>query len=178
MNFLELVEKRYSCRDYLDKKVEREKIERCLEASRLAPSAVNAQPWNFIVVDDPELKRKVAEETFDALASFNKFSLKAPTLVVVLNENPKLTGIMGRFIQGRDFTLVDIGIAASHFCLKATEEGLGTCIMGWFDEKDIKKILKIPASKSVSLVIAVGYPADKPRKKNRKPLDKIMKYNL
>ena len=178
MDFLELCEKRYSCRKYLEKGVEREKIERCLEASRLAPSAVNAQPWSFIVVDDPRLKENVAKETFDKVASFNKFSLAAPVLVAIVNENPLMTSFLGRFTQGRDFSLVDTGIVASHFCLKATEEGLGTCILGWFNEKNVKSILKIPGNKSVSLIIAVGYPADSPKKKIRKSIEQIRKYNI
>lgn len=178
MDFLELCEKRYSCRKYLDKSVEREKIERCLEASRLAPSAVNAQPWSFIVVDDPELKERVAKETFDAVASFNKFTLAAPALVVVVNENPVMTSFLGRFTQGRDYSLMDAGIVSSHFCLKATEEELGTCILGYFNEKNVKQILKIPGNKSVSLIIAVGYPADSPKKKSRKPIEKIRSYNI
>ena len=178
MDFLELCEKRYSCRKYLEKAVEREKIERCLEASRLAPSAVNAQPWSFIVIDDPEIKERVAKETFDKLSSFNKFSLSAPVLVVIVNENPVVTSVLGRFAQGRDYSLMDLGITSSHFCLKATEEGLGTCILGYFNEKNIKKILKIPTNKSVSLIITVGYPADSPKKKSRKSMDKIRRYNI
>jgi nitroreductase len=178
LDFLELCEKRYSCRKYLEKGVEREKIERCLEASRLAPSAVNAQPWNFIVIDDQVLKESVAKETFDKVASFNKFSLAAPVLVAIVNENPLMTSFFGRFAHGRDFSLVDTGIVASHFCLKATEEGLGTCILGWFNEKNVKKILKIPRDKSVSLIIAVGYPADSHNRKIRKPIEKIRKYNV
>ncbi len=178
MDFLELCEKRYSCRKYLEKAVEREKIERCLEASRLAPSAVNAQPWSFIVIDNPEIKERVAKETFDKLSAFNKFSLSAPVLVVIVNENPVVTSVLGRFAQGRDYSLMDLGITASHFCLKATEEGLGTCILGYFNEKNIKKILKIPTNKSVSLIITVGYPADSPRKKIRKSMDKLRRYNI
>lgn len=176
LDFIELAKRRYSCRNYIDKKVEREKIERCLEASRLAPSAVNAQPWKFIIVEDPELKDKVARETFDAVASFNKFSLKAPVLVVLINENPTMTSFLGRFAHGRDFSLIDMGIIASHFCLKATEEGLGTCILGWFNDKNVKNILKIPKTKTVSLIITLGYPADQARNKKRKSLESIREY--
>lgn len=178
MDFLELCEKRYSSRNYLEKTVEREKIEKCLEASRLAPSAVNAQPWSFIVIDDPELKEKVAKETFDIVSSFNKFTLTAPVLVAIVNENPVMTSFLGRFAQGRDYTLMDVGIVASYFCLKAAEEGLGTCILGYYNEKNVKNILKIPKNKSVSLIISLGYPADSPRKKNRKAIEKIRRYNI
>lgn len=178
MDFMELCEKRYSCRQYLEKEVEREKIERCLEAARLAPSALNVQPWSFIVINDPELKKIIAKETFNKVASFNKFSLTAQTLVVIVNENPIINSFLGRFTQGRDFSLIDSGIVAAHFCLKATEEGLGTCILGYFNEKNIKKILKIPRNKSISLIITVGYPADSPRKKIRKSLESLRKYNI
>ncbi|MCJ7789995.1 MAG: nitroreductase family protein, partial [Candidatus Atribacteria bacterium] len=75
MNFLDLVKTRQSVRKYLNKMVEKEKIERCLEAARFAPSASNSQPWEFIVVDDPKLKEAVAKETFDRIISFNRFSL-------------------------------------------------------------------------------------------------------
>lgn len=178
MDFMDLADKRYSCRKYLDKEVEREKIDMCLEASRLAPSAVNAQPWKFIVIDEPELRDKVARETFDKVVTFNKFSLKAPVLVVIINENPIATSFLGRFIQKRDFSLIDIGISASYFCLKATEGGLGTCILGWFNEKNIKKILNIPLNKSVSLIITLGYPLDESNTKKRKALEAIRKYNI
>lgn len=178
LDFIEFCNKRYSCRKYLEKRVEREKIERCIEASRLAPSAVNAQPWSFIVIDDPDLKDRVARETFDKITSFNKFSLSAPVLVAIVNENPLMTSLLGRFFQGRDFSLIDAGIVATHFCLKATEESLGTCMIGWFNEKNVKKILKIPRKKSVSLIVTVGYPADTPKKKKRKPIEDIRRYNL
>jgi len=83
VKFLDLVKTRQSVRKYLDKPIEREKIERCLEAARLAPSASNSQPWNFIVVDDPKLKEAVAKETFSQLISFNRFSLQASVLIML-----------------------------------------------------------------------------------------------
>ena len=178
MDFLELCENRYSSRKYLDKVVERENIERCLEASRLAPSAINAQPWSFIVIDEPYLKESIARETFDNVSSFNKFTLNAPVLVVLINENPVITGTLGRLARSKDYTIIDAGIVTSHFCLKATEEGLGTCIVGYFNEKNIKEILKIPKNKSISLIISVGYPADTKRMKKRKSLDDIRRYNI
>lgn len=178
MDFLELCENRYSSRKYLDRSVEREKIDRCLEASRLAPSAINAQPWSFIVIDEPNLKEIIARETYDNLSSSNKFTLNAPVLVVVVNENPVITGTLSRLARSKDYTIIDAGIVTSHFCLKATEEGLGTCIIGYFNENNIKKKLKIPKNKSISLIISVGYPADTKRRKNRKALEDIRRYNI
>jgi len=178
MSFLDLVKTRRSVREYLDKPVEREKIKRCLEAARLAPSARNLQPWNFLVIDNPELKEKVARKTFNKVISFNRFSLKAPVLILVLSERPKLTNKIGEIVKDKPFVLMDIGMAAENLCLQATEEGLGTCILGWFDEEGIKKLLNIPASKRIELIITMGYPGDSPvLPKERKEMNQIRCYN-
>jgi len=178
MNFLDLVKKRQSVRKYLDKPVEREKIERCLEAAQLAPSASNSQPWSFIVVDDPKLKEAVAKETFSQLISFNRFSLQAPVLIVLISERPGLLIKVAESIKDKQFSLVDIGITAEHLCLQAAEEGLGTCMLGWFNEKGVKKLLNIPSTKRVELIITMGYPeSTEIRPKKRKEIDQIRSYN-
>jgi nitroreductase len=176
MKFLELAQARQSVREYLQRDVEREKINRCLEAARLAPSACNAQPWSFIVVDDPTLRTRFAQEAFGE--SFNKFACKAPTFVVVVAERPNIRSQIGGMLKNIPYYLMDIGMAVEHFCLQATEEGLGSCIMGWFNEKAIKKRLKIGMNRRVSLVLAIGYPANEQiRVKNRKSLNEIVQYN-
>jgi len=178
MNFLDLVKKRQSVRKYLNKMVEKEKIERCLEAARLAPSASNSQPWEFIVVDDPKLKEAVAKETFDRIISFNRFSLQAPVLILLISERSGLVRKIAETIKDKPFNLIDIGIAAEHFCLQAAEEGLGTCILGWFKEKEVKKFLNIPLAKRVELIITLGYPESVGiRPKERKAIDEIRSYN-
>ncbi len=178
MHFMDLIAARQSVRQYLDRPVEREKIRECLEAARLAPSASNAQPWRFVVVDDPGLRREVARETFGRLVSFNHFSLQAPVLVVVVAEGGKLGTRIGDAVRGRPYSQIDIGIAAEHFCLRAAELGLGTCILGWFDEKGVKKRLGIPAARRVDLVITLGYPAEETvRRKKRKGLQEIVGWN-
>ncbi|MDK2920183.1 MAG: hypothetical protein PWQ37_2916 [Candidatus Petromonas sp.] len=178
MNFLELVTNRQSVRKYLEKRVEREKIERCLEAARLSPSACNSQPWKFIVVDKPELREKVAKATFSKVVSFNRFALSAPVLVVVVSENRNLAAKFGGMVKNIPYYLIDIGIAAEHFCLQATEEGLGTCMIGWFKEKEIKDLLNVPNKNRIALVITLGYPEQSNiRKKQRKDLNTIMSYN-
>jgi len=178
MKFLDLTKTRQSVRKYLDKPIEREKIERCLEAVRLAPSASNSQPWSFIVIDDPKLKEAVAKKTFDKLISFNRFSLQAPVLIIIISERPGFLNKVAEAIKDKQFSLIDIGIAAEHFCLQATEEGLGTCMLGWFDEKGVKKLLNIPSNKRVELIITMGYPASKEiRPKKRKELNQIRSYN-
>jgi len=170
---------RQSVRKYTSQPIEKNKLIRCLDAARLAPSASNSQPWTFVVVDDPPLREKVAKHTFDQVLSFNRFVLEANVLVVLVLEKPKVITRIGANIKNREFPLIDIGIAAEHFCLQAAEEGLGTCMLGWFSELAIKKLLNIPKSKRIGLLISVGYPPKdyRVRKKTRRPFEKVVRYN-
>jgi nitroreductase len=176
-DFLELVNNRQSDRRYSDKPVEEEKLLRCLEAARLAPSACNAQPWTFIVVNNPELKNAVADQTSGGLIPINHFTRQAPVHVVVVMEKPNLTSGFGEMVKDKKYTLIDVGIAASHFCLQAASEGLGTCMIGWFNEARVKQLLNIPEKKRAMLIITIGYPSGKTRKKIRKQLGEIIRYN-
>ncbi len=178
IRFLELATKRQSDRGYLDKAIEKEKLELCLEAARISPSASNSQPWTFIVVNDKELKDKVAKATFNSLVSFNKFTVSAPVIIVMVIEKPKLVTQIGASVKKREYPLIDIGIAAEHLCLQAAELGIGSCMLGWFDEKKIKSLLKIPKDKRLGLAISLGYPkSDRIREKIRKPFNEVVKYN-
>ncbi len=179
MELLELIKQRQSVRKFTPQPVEKEKINLCLEAARLAPSASNSQPWSFIVVDHPELKDKVAHLTYDNLVVFNKFVPQAPVLVVFVIEKPKKITQIARFIKKIDYPKIDIGIAAAQFCLQAAELGLGTCMLGWFREKPIKKLLGIPEKKKIGLIIPLGYyPADYPlREKIRKKFEEVVRFN-
>ena len=176
-NFLDLVEKRQSDRAYLNRTIEWEKIERCLEAARLAPSACNSQPWTFIVVDDEKLKNQIADATSNSLLPLNHFTKQAPVHIIIVRESPKLTAKLGGLIKDKDYPLIDIGIAAEHFCLQASSEGLGSCMLGWFDEKKVKKLLDIPEMKRPILIITLGYPAKKLRSKKRKKFSEIVRHN-
>jgi len=176
-NFLDLVGKRQSDRAYLNRTIERGKIDRCLEAARLAPSTCNSQPWTFIVVDDQELKNQIADATSNTLLPLNHFTKQAPVHIVIVRESPKLTAKFGGLIKNKDYPLIDIGIAAEHFCLQATSEGLGSCMLGWFDEKKVKKLLDIPEIKRPILIITLGYPAKKMRPKKRKKFSEIVRHN-
>jgi nitroreductase len=178
-NFLSLAKHRQSVRKYLSKPVEPEKLHRCLEAARLAPSASNGQPWRFVVVNDPELVKKVAGETAGPLASFNNFVPQAPVIIIIVVEKMKTITQLGAYLKEREFPLLDIGIAAEHFCLQAAEEGLGTCMLGWFNEKPVKELLNIPKNKRIALLITLGYaPEDYPmREKKRKGIDEVVGYN-
>lgn len=174
MSFLELVKKRQSVRKYLSKKVPREVLDKCLEAARLAPSACNSQPWSFIVVDDRDLINKVAERCFRGIYSINYFAKNAPVLIIVVTERSKYIAALGGYLRGVKYSLIDIGIACEHLILQAQEEGLGTCWLGWFNEKKIKETLGIPKSKKVDVIISAGYPANEDmRGKIRRPLNEI-----
>ena len=179
MNFLDLVKKRQSVRRYLSKEIEPDKLQRCMEAARLAPSASNSQPWSFVVVDNPELKDKVAKLTFDQVISFNKFVIQAPVIIVFVIEKPKVITRIGGFIKKIEYPQIDIGITSQNFCMQATSEGLGTCMLGWFKEAPIKKLLNIPEGKKIGLIVSVGYaPEDyRLREKSRKKFTEVVKYN-
>ena len=138
MRFLELAKKRKSTRNYSSRLVAREVIERCLEAARMAPSACNAQPWSFIVVDEEDLKNKVASAAFSPPYTLNTFAKKAPVLIVVVTERTKYVTRLAGFFRGIHFALVDVAIACEHLVLQAEEEGVGTCWLGWFNEKKVK----------------------------------------
>jgi len=177
-DFLELVRQRYSVRAYKDRPVEPEKIERCIEAARLAPSACNSQPWTFVVVTDTEKKTRLADTTSNKLLPLNHFTKQAPVLIVIVIEKQNFTADLGGFIKDRDFPLIDIGIAAEHICLQAVTEGLGTCMLGWFNEKKVRKILDIPTGKRVGLMITLGYPSGDSRKNRpRKGTDEILRFD-
>lgn len=179
MEFNELIQQRQSVRRYQNIPVEREKIEKLIEAVHLAPSACNSQPWKLIIVDEAEIKNEVAKATFNKAVSFNKFATEAPVIAVLVIEKAKLIAQIGGSIKNQEYPHYDIGIAATHFCLQAEELGLGTCMIGWFDEKKIQQLLNIPKKRKIGLLITLGYsPEDyKLRKKIRKPTDEICGFN-
>jgi nitroreductase len=176
MSFLKLALQRQSDRGYQNRPVKRELVERCLAAARIAPSACNSQPWFFVVVDDPELRIELAERLRDL--AMNRFAPSAPVIVAVVAEQSTLLPRLGGMLKDKPYYLMDIGMAVENFCLQAADEGLGTCIIGWFDEPGVKKLLGIPKGKRVPLVITLGYPQDQStRPKIRKGLDEMRGYN-
>lgn len=176
MDFQQLINSRQSDRAYdKERPVEREKLDRILEAGRLSPSACNAQPWKFVVVTDRELARKVGKAA--AGLGMNKFAKDAPVHILVVEESANITSLLGGKVKGKHFPLIDIGIAAAHIVLAAESEGLGSCILGWFDEKEMKELTGIPESKRLLLDIVVGYPLKEKRKKSRKQKEKVISYD-
>lgn len=179
MTFQKLINQRQSVRKYQNKPVEREKLQQLIEAVHIAPSACNSQPWKLVIIDEPELKDKVAKATFSKMVSFNKFTIQAPVIVVLVLEKAALKAQIGGSIKNMEYPQIDIGIAAGHFCLQATELGLGTCMIGWFNEKKIQQLLSIPKKRKIGLVISLGYATEdyKQRKKIRKPVEGICEFN-
>ena len=167
-SFLELVKARQSDRAYLDKPVEIEKLERILEAARLAPSACNAQPWKIIVVTDTGKRHEVAGAASGKMLSMNHFSKQAPVQLVLIEENANFTSTVGGWATNKHYPHIDLGIIASYICLAAADEGLGTCMLGWCNEKKVRKSLDIPKSKRV---ILLGYSSQPLREKKRKTIN-------
>jgi nitroreductase len=146
METFEAIRRRKSVRAYAPARVEKEKLERILEAARLAPSAENIQPWYFIVVTDPEKRKQIAGG-----GRFAGFIEDAPVLIVGCGDqraSPKWYSI-------------DVAIAMQNMVIAATSEGLGTCWIGSFDEGLVRKLLKIPENYRVVALLTVGYPREK-----------------
>ena len=179
MALLDLLKHRKSIRDFLDRPVERKKIMMCLEAARLAPSACNSQPWKFIVVDDRQLKDKLGDAAFRGIYSMNSFCKMAPVMVVVVSEKSKFLARIGGMFRGTKYYLIDIGVAIEHFVLQAEDLGLGTCWIGWFNERAVKSTLNILQHKKIDILIALGY-YDREKlgpEHGREPMDKIASFN-
>jgi nitroreductase len=174
---LELIISRQSDRKYSDRPVEKEKLERILEAGRMAPSACNAQPWKFIVVTDPVLLKELAVAASARLLGMNAFVAQAPLQIIVVREQPNFSSKVGATIKNKDYSLIDIGIATENICIQAKAEGIGSCILGWFDESLVKKLLSIPRSKRVELILTLGYSLSEKREKRRKPAEETVSYN-
>jgi nitroreductase len=174
---LNLIISRQSDRKYNNRPIEKEKLDRIIEAGRMAPSACNAQPWKFIVVNDPELVLKVADAASAKLIGMNSFVAQAPVIIVIVRENANMSSKVGATIKNKDYSLFDIGIAVENICLQAEAEGIGSCIIGWFDEKLIRKLLSVPGSKRVELFITLGYSLSEKRGKRRKPPEETVSYN-
>ena len=172
MNFCEIAEARQSCRSYNpNREVEAEKLEKILEVARISPSACNGQPY-FISVCKGEAAKRVAKATQGM--GMNKFSSEAPVLLVISEMPYVASAALGAKVKKNDYRSIDIGILAAYITAEATAQGLGTCILGWLNDSDIREICDIEGT--VRLVITLGYAMDdKLREKKRKNMDKLVK---
>ena len=170
MNFTEIAENRQSCRTYdAGRVVEEEKLAAILHAARLAPSACNGQPYHFTVCRG-ETACQVAKATMGM--GMNKFAADAPVLLVISEKPYVKTAALGAKVKGNDYRSIDIGIATAYITAEATAQGLGTCILGWLDDKKIREICGL--DQPVRLVLTVGYPTDGLRPKKRKDLEELV----
>ena len=171
-SFMELALRRQSCRKYTGRPVETERLKACVEAARQAPSACNGLPWRFVIVNGGETARALARCTQGQ--GMNRTISTSPAFIVVCQAKSNLSSRAGGLLKGQDYAGVDIGLAAAHLCFEAADQGLGTCLLGWFDERKVKKLLGIPRGQRVRLLVAVGYP-ENPRihRKRRKAFDEI-----
>ena len=178
MEFSSVIKSRESIRDFTDKKVEDEKIKYVLECARLAPSWTNKQCWQFIVVNDKKIIKDLSKTSI-----INRWLKKAPVIIVACGD-PKQSGVRNDI----DYFVVDVSIALEHLVLAATDQELGTCWIGGFNERKVKRILEIPENIRVVALAPLGYPAGKKgftgklaklvtQSKKRKSLDKIVHFN-
>jgi nitroreductase len=167
MDLYDAIRQRYSVRSYQDRPVEEDKLQRVLEAARLAPSGSNRQPWKFVVVRDPKVRQKLVAACCD-----QGFVGQAPVVIAGVGLMPDR--VMRCDVPG---DAVDLAIALEHIALAATAEGLGTCWIGAFYQPQVRSVLGIPDNCKVVEAMALGYPADKPGKKDRKGLDEIICYD-
>ena len=172
MNFTDIALNRQSCRNYdPSRPVEQEKIDAILRSAILSPSACNGQPYHFTVCKN-DFAKQVAAATMGM--GMNKFAEKAPVMIVVSEKPYVKTAAFGSKLKGNDYRSIDIGIAAAYLTAEATAQGLGTCILGWFDDQKIRSICGL--DEPVRLVITLGYAAenDKLREKKRKDFTELV----
>ena len=166
MTVYEAIQQRKSIRDFEDRQVEPEKVQRILEAGNLAPTARCSNATRMIVVDTPELKAKVQEACMG-----QELIGKAPMVLVVCSDSVREMGCKQRA------STVDCSIALSFMMLAATQEGLGTCWIGGFTQEPLKAALNIPDEYDVVALTPLGYPAEEGRPRNRKPLEEVVYKN-
>ncbi len=162
MQVAEAIVQRNSIRDYKETAVPEDKLNRVLEAGRLAPTGANSQNIKFVVVRDKEARRRLMQ------ASGNQRHVgQAPVIIAAVATAPE------RVMEcGVPAYAVDAAIAVDHMTLAAVEEGLGTCWIGAFDQEMARDTLKVPGRYMVATLITLGYPAGPGNPKNRIPLAK------
>lgn len=163
MDLYEAIKKRYSCRSYAAKPIEADKLDRILEAARLAPSAKNLQDWRFVVVTDEKKRKKLA-----AAANEQMFIATAPAIIV------GCSNIEHTMRCGQKIAPIDLGIAMEHIALAATAEGLASCWIGSFYPEKVRKVLDIPEKAEIIELMPIGYPADKETRRPRENIKKIV----
>jgi nitroreductase len=166
MDLTEAIKKRRSIRKYLPRKVENDKLDRVLEAGRLAPSAKNLQEWRFVVVRDEGRRKRLAEA-----AKGQTFVGEAPVVIAACATVTDYVMTCGQLTYP-----IDLAIALEHMVLAAAAEGLGTCWIGAFYEEEVKKLLNIPPEVRVVALLPLGYPDESPHPRPRKEIGEIVAF--
>jgi nitroreductase len=169
MSILKVIKERRSVRRYKADPIPDDVFHRVLEAARFSPSGKNLQPWKFILVQDESLKQRLVEASFR-----QTFIAEAPVVVVACGYPDRCYSRMGNYMKS---WAVDVAIAFEHLVLQAQEEGLGTCWIGAFEEKDVKSVLDVPEGVRVLALTPLGYPDENPVPRGRKNLEEIVSYN-
>ena len=170
MDVLEAIKGRRSIRAFKSEDVPPEIVEKLIDAARWAPSAGNIQPWEFIIVRKPEIKRNLAKAALN-----QSFIEEAPVVIVVCADEVRSS--QGYGVRGKTlYCIQDTAAATQDIHLAAYSLGLGTCWVGAFNEEEARKILEIPQGVRPVAIIPVGYPAEKPPARNRRPLNQIIHY--
>jgi nitroreductase len=163
---IEEIVARRSIREYRPLPVADEKMERILEAGRLAPTARNQQAWRILIVNDPLLKERLVDEA----SPHQPFLKQAPIILAACALNPDYV-----MRCGHPAFLIDLAIVLEHISLQAVREGLGTCWIGSFDEGKAKSVLQVPAQVRIVELMSLGYPARLPDARERKPAQELYK---
>ena len=172
MNIFELIKNRESCRAYSDKEVTLEQLTSIVEVARMAPSAANTQVWNFYVSNDPESVKKIAS---GCMAMDRNGFAGTVNAFIVMTRNVESEPWVAQTPYNHYYRDFDCGIAATHVCFAATELGLSTCMLGWFDDAPIKEVCGYGDDERASIIFTVGYAAsDALRDKTRRTLDDVM----
>lgn len=167
MDVFEAIRTRRSIRSYLPEEVEQEMLEQVLDAARLAPSGNNRQAWKFVVVRDAALRKELV-----GIARGQDFVAEAPVVIAAVATDP--TATTG---SGEPAHRIDIAIALDHMTLAARALGLGTCWIGAFDQRDAEKLLGVPPTAEVVLLLTLGHPTQEGAFRGRKPLEEIVSYD-
>jgi nitroreductase len=169
MSVLDVIRQRRSVRIFRKDPVPEESLLRVLEAARLSPSGKNLQPWKFVVVQDSDLKKKLAKAS-----NAQDFIADAPIIIVACGFPDECYRSLGRYMKSWP---VDVTIALEHLILQAQEEGLGTCWIGSFEEEEVKSLLAVPENVKVLALTPLGYPGEMPNFRGRKSLEEIISYD-
>jgi nitroreductase len=174
----DIIGKRRSVRKYSEKKIEKRKLFEILDSSRFAPSACNKQPWRFIIVDQKKKVQEIFNKCLGGIVS-NRWAQSVPVFVVACARKSLLVHKVAERYKNVPYHYLDMGAAIEHILLKATQQGLGTCWIGWFNKRSLRKILHIPRGVEIVSLIAIGYASEDVEIKERESIniDEILFWN-